>query len=151
MVRTSFRPGAVFRVPAGDSAVAYAVMLEVFPYVAFYSSDTTFPDGGRPSTDPMFIVLVERSAYSRGAWGEPIERLQASELPPIPRFFWQSPVNKRDCKIVEPIKHRVAATPEECLELEPEAVWAMPHIQSRILDSYAGRPNPFLESLKVRL
>jgi hypothetical protein len=126
-------------------------MLAVSPYVAFFSSDTLFPEDGPPSKEPMFVLLVERSAYAGGGWGEQLGSLKVSSLPPIPRFFWQSPVNRNECKIVEPIKHRINATPAECVGLEPEAVWAMSHIQARILDTYAGRPNAFLQSLTARL
>jgi hypothetical protein len=150
MPRT-FKSGDIFRVGAGSDAYAYGVMLSVFPYVAFYPKDTEFRVDDPPTEPPMFIVLVERSAYARGGWGAPIGRLPESLLPSIPRFFWQSEVNKADCKIVEPIKHRVTASPADCVGLEPEAIWAKEHIESRILDAYAGRPNRFLESLRVKL
>jgi hypothetical protein len=58
--------------------------------------------------------------------------------------------NKADCMIIEPGR-RVAATPSECIGLEPEAIWSAGHIESRIADAYAGRPNMFVESLRLKL
>lgn len=147
----AFLPGAVFRVPVGSNEFAYGVMLSHFPYVAFFDKRTEFREDGVPSASPMFVIVVAKSAYSKGGWGQPVRILPLEALPPIPRFFWQSPVNKNDCKIVEPIKHRITASPHDCVGLEAEAVWSTAHIESRIIDTYAGRPNLFAESLRVKL
>jgi hypothetical protein len=146
-----FVPGAVFKVPAGPDDFAFGVMLSDFPYVAFFDKRTGFGTGGTPDTSPMFVIVVAKPAYSKGQWGKPIRTLPIEDLPPIPRFFWQSPINKNDCKIVEPIKHRITASPQDCVGLEAEAVWSAAHIESRIIDAYAGRPNIFAESLRVKI
>lgn len=151
VLRVEFSPGAVFKVPAGADEFAYGVMLSHFPYMAFYNKGVVFDDSGKASEPPMFTVVVSKAAYAKGGWGEPVRHLALDSLLPIPVFFWQSPVNKADCKIVEPIKHRVTATPADCVGLESEAVWAARHIESRIADAYAGRPNIFAESLRVKL
>ena len=146
-----FLPGAVFRVPVGTDDFAYGVMLSHFPYLAFYGKRIVFDGSGAASEPPMFVVVVSKASYATGGWGEPVRHLPVDSLHPVPRFFWQSPVNKNDCKIVEPIKHRVTATPSDCVGLEAEAVWSAKHIESRIIDAYAGRPNIFAESLRVKL
>ncbi|GLW13209.1 hypothetical protein Misp01_83370 [Microtetraspora sp. NBRC 13810] len=150
-MRTEFVPGSMFKFPVEGHDHAFALMLAEFPYVAFYGKDASFDDAGVPVDAPMFTILVAKSAYSSGGWGKPISQLPKEALPSIPRFFWQSPVKKNDCKIVEPIKRRVSATPSECVGLEPEAIWSAGHIVSRIVDTYAGRPNAFVESLRVKL
>jgi hypothetical protein len=94
---------------------------------------------------------VERSAYVKGGWGKPIRRLPESDLPPLPRFFWQDVTNKNNCKIIEPGVRSITASPSECVGLEPQGIWAAEHLTSRILDTYAGRPNMFLESLRVKV
>lgn len=147
----AFKPGAVFQVPAGDD-FAYAVMLGEFPYVAFYTGQTRFDDDGAPIGDPMFVLLVERSAYSRGGWGKSLRRVPVERLIPIPRFFWQDITNKANCKIADrQNRRRTTATPADCVGLEPEAIWAGHHIASRITDTYAGRPNAFTDSLQLKL
>ncbi|MDN3353783.1 hypothetical protein [Actinomadura sp. DC4] len=150
-MRVEFTPGSLFKVLVREDGHAYALMLSVFPYVAFYGENVSMEEAGFPSEAPMFIIVVARTAYASGGWGSPLRRLAEEFLPAIPRFFWQSPVKKSECKIVEPIKRRVAAAPGECVGLEPEAVWSQEHIEARIIDTYAGRPNAFLESLRVRL
>ncbi|MGP4029527.1 hypothetical protein [Actinomadura sp. 3N407] len=150
-MRIDFVAGSVFKVPVGEDDHAFAVMLAEFPYVAFYSKTLFIDEAGLLSEEAIFIILVAKSAYVSGAWGSPIRQLNKEALPAIPRFFWQSPVKKADCKIIEPIKRRVPATPSQCIGLEPEAVWSNEHIESRIIDTYAGRTNAFLESLQVKL
>lgn len=146
-----FTPGAVLKVPAGADDFAYGVMLSEFPFMAFYDKKTTFDEGGKASEPPMFIVLVAQVAYSKGGWGKAVRKLPIDALPPIPRMFWQDPMNKYDCKIVEPDDRRLTATPADCVGLEPEAIWAAEHIESRIADTYAGRPNIYAESLRVKI
>ncbi|NYT94852.1 hypothetical protein [Salinispora sp. H7-4] len=135
----------------GTDDHAYGVMLSHFPYMAFYAKGVSFDENGDASESPIFVVLVSRAAYSAGGWGKPIRHLPVENLYPIPRFFWQSPVNKADCKIIEPIKRRVTAAPSDCVGLEAEAIWDDVHIESRISDVYAGRSNIFAESLRLKL
>jgi hypothetical protein len=149
-MRVKFEPGAVLKVPAGEDDFAYALMLETSPYVAFYDNQAVFADGRPPPTAPMFVTLVERAAYATGRWGEPVVRVSGSDLPPIPRFFWQSVVDRFDIKIVEPGRRRFTASADECEGLEPQAVWAAEHIESRIVDTYAGRPNIFFEAVRLK-
>jgi hypothetical protein len=150
-MRIEFVPGSLFKVPVQGHDHAFALMLAEFPYVAFYAKDASFDDAGAPIDAPMFTILVAKPAYASGGWGRPVRQLARDSIPAIPRFFWQSPVKKSDCKIVEPIKRRVPATPSECVGLEPEAIWSADHIVSRIVDTYEGRPNAFVESLRVKL
>jgi hypothetical protein len=71
----------MFRVEAGADDFAHSVMLSHFPYVAFYSSNVALSDIGSPVNPPMFVILVEKSAYSKGRWGKPIRQLSAEEYP----------------------------------------------------------------------
>lgn len=145
-------PGALYRIPIGVEDHAYAVMLALPGYVAFYSNDVEFSDTGSPIGAPLFVLIVAKSAYARGRWGSPIRYLKPHELIDIPKFFWQNVGVKSDCKIIDPASHRrISAKPADCLGLEREAVWEYPHIESRIADSYANRPNAFAESLRPRM
>jgi hypothetical protein len=149
-MRVKFEPGAVLKFRAGEEDFAFALMLETFPYIAFYGYQAVFVDGRPPSTAPMFVTLVERAAYSTGRWGRPVAHVGRSDLPPIPRFFWQSPVNKFEIKIVEPGKRRYTASADECEDLEPEAIWSAEHIESRIVDMYLGRPSAVFETVRLK-
>ncbi|WP_160050243.1 MULTISPECIES: hypothetical protein [unclassified Nocardiopsis] len=150
-MKVDFTPGALFKFPAGEGKQAFSLMLAKFPYVSFYRGDAQLEDSGTPSGQPLFTVAVEKAAYSSGGWGEPIRQLPVEIIPDIPKFFWQSPVRKSECNIVEPGKRRISAGPSECVGLEAEAVWGAGHIKSRFIDAHAGRANIFSESLKVKL
>jgi hypothetical protein len=150
-MKIDFAPGLMFKVDVGEDVFAHGVMLSHFPYMAFYDKHVLFDEDGIASGPPMFVLVVAKAAYLKGHWGEPIRQLDAAVLHPIPHFFWQSPVNKYDCKIVEPIKHRTTASPNDCIGLESEAVWSATHVESRIADYCAGRPNVFAEALRVKL
>jgi hypothetical protein len=150
-VPVQFKPGALFKVPAGDD-YGYGVMLSQFPYMAFYGKSAVSDEQGLPVGPPLFVVLVTKAAYSTGRWGKPLRLLPENETIPILKFFSQSVINKFDCKIIDPVAHRkVTARPSECIGLEREAVWSPEHIESRILDTYAGRPNIYADSLQPKL
>jgi hypothetical protein len=150
-MRVQFTPGALFRISAGQE-FACALMLAEFPYIAFYPADANFETDGEPISQPLFVVAVTRGAYSTGKWGRPVRVLPPDKVIPIPRFFWQNVTGNGACRILDPVAHRTfTASPDECIGLERQAVWDDVHIESRIIDAYAGRPNIYAESLKVRL
>ena len=152
MAAKLFRPGAMFKVPAGGDEFAFAVMLSVESYVAFYGKDVITDESGLPVDAPMFVLPVERSAYTAGKWGPVIRMVPEEAVPAVPKFFWQNVGNKWDCRIFDPVNRRkIVATPQECVGLEREASWAQAHIEARIADTYAGRPNAFAESLRPKL
>ena len=43
-----------------------------------------------------------------------------------------------------------AATRAECEGLEREAVWDPEHIEDRLSDYFSGKPNKWVDSLKLR-
>jgi hypothetical protein len=145
-----FSPGGVLKVDLPDGKFAYAVMLTTSPHVAFYEMDTKLSDGVPPDRDPMFIVAVERSAYVNGGWGSILFHLRPADLPPVPPFFRQNVMRPEDCEIDEPDGTSRPATPDECEGLERSAVWAAPHVESRLEDHYAGRENAFLETMRLK-
>jgi hypothetical protein len=127
-------------------------MLRDSPFIAFYPADASFDGDGAPTSQPLFVVGVSRSAYSTGKWGNAVRILPPDKVVPIPRFFWQNATSKGDCRILDHQARRTfTASPDKCVGLEREAVWDGVHITSRIIDAYAGRPNIYAESLKVRL
>ncbi|MFF5981431.1 hypothetical protein ACFY78_21530 [Streptomyces olindensis] len=148
-----FSPGGVLRVPAGGARSAYALMLGVRPYVAFFADEQIelvgFP--GVPEMNPLFVIAVHNKAYSRGRWGPILHRINTDALPDVPSFFRQNVLNFQDCGITDAFGQVRQATPEECIGLERSAVWEAEHVEQRISDLYSGRPNLFVESMKVKL
>jgi hypothetical protein len=146
-----FTPGGVLRVPLPDDHVAYAVMLAVSPYIAFFGADEGLAEHRPPDRQPLFVVAVQKNAYSTGGWGRILFRVPEEDLPQIPSFFRQDAMRLEDCEIVTARGGTRKATPAECVGLERSAVWAAPHIESRLLDHFASRPNAFVESMRLEL
>src|SRR5215469_8468577 len=150
MSMARFTPGALFRISVKDDH-AYALMLASPGYVAFYGADVDFTEEGGPAGPPLFVVIVTDPTYSGRKLGKPMRIVPAGEFPPIPKFFRQSATGG-ECRIINRDAGQiVSAWPKDCIGLEQEAAWAADHIESRILDAYAGRPNLFAEALKSRL
>ena len=144
-----FSPGAVLRVDLPEGRHAYAVMLDSFPHVAFYGTDAALEAGEPPATEPLFILAVQRNAWSRGGWGRPVARLDRGVLLSVPEFFRQDDDESARCLIVDADGNERPAAPEECEGLEREAVWAASHVEERLADHYAGRRNPTVEDFRV--
>jgi len=68
------------------------------------------------------------------------------------RFFKQDPLNSNltiyweDPESGEP--HEIPALLEEAENLECAAVWDPEHVEDRLRDHFAGRPNKWVESLR---
>lgn len=144
-------PGGVLRIDLGSGGHAWAVMLAEFPHVAFYSMEDGPREGKSLPAAPLFVVPVERVAYSRGGWGEVLFRLPAAALPPIPLYFRQDDYAVDSCVLVDRDGSERRAGPQECVGLEREAVWGDTHVEDRLRDYYAGRRNEMAEQAKVRL
>lgn len=150
--RTPFReftPGMVLRLKTSGGNMAYAVMLEESPFIAFYRDDAIDVAELRFIDKPMFIVCC--SAYFDPGWGEVIARMPQGSLPAWPRLFRQNMLNHYDCTIDYPDGHSETTTPADCVGIERNASWAAEHIDSRIDDFYAGRPNAEVELMKVTI
>ncbi len=146
-----FVPGGVLKLSLASQNAAYAVFLEVLPYIAFYSGSLRLEELQRSEANPLFIIAVQRSAYSHGRWGRLLYRVPKEHLPGIPAFFRQNPMDLSDCEIVTASGESRSASQEECVGLERSAVWSAEHVESRLEDHYANRQNAFLESMKLKL
>ena len=146
-----FAPGSILRLSTSENNTAYAIMLESRPYMAIYRDDDIKAADHEILGEPIFIVAVHKSAYSRGGWGDVISRVSLQSLPPIPPVFRQDVLNPVDCVIDYSDGSHKRAKPADCVGLEPNAVWEADHIESRVDDFYAGRPNEYVESMKVKL
>lgn len=149
-----FRAGGVLEISLNEGGPGYGLMLSRFPYHAFYlakSIDKAARARRPPAGHPLFIVSVHRSAYSTGRWGAVLYQVTDGDLPSIPLFFRQNVMNPRDCEIVDAAGNSMPATPEECVGLERSAVWSAEHIEERLIDYAAGRPNQYVRSMAVKL
>jgi Immunity protein 26 len=144
-------PGAFLRIPLPDGTFAYGRHLED-PYTAFYDYRTWDPSTDLTTIEkqPVLFRLPVRTS-SLKKW----ERIGAKELKgqvaePVVAFH-QEIGDFRKCIIFDTIGNERAATPEECIGLERDAVWDAHHIEQRLLDTFEGRPNAEEQRLRVRL
>ena len=128
--------GAKLEVPLSDGTVVPAMMLQ-FPEIAFF----------HPS-DPsqvLFRVWVHKSAWAQGRWRKTAKASLPADLQgEVPRFK-QDPLSGSLSIYLEG-KER-AATMFDCEGLERAAVWDPSHVEERLRDHLAGKPNKWVQSL----
>jgi hypothetical protein len=98
----------------------------------------------------LFKVPVMNSAVTSGRWKVIGNIPLCSELQTPPSFFVQDAIHKERFSISRGGKQR-PATAEECVGLERLAVWSAQHIEDRLRDAHAGKPNKWVESLRMKL
>jgi hypothetical protein len=144
------RAGDIVRIPLNDGFHSYARVLDE-PLVAFYNIKT------KRNLSPqeivglplLFRVWVMNHAITSGRW--PIignYPLTPSESEP-PKLFKQDGLKPSSFSIYVQGTER-PATKAECVGLERAAVWDPEHVEDRLRDFYAGRPNKWVESLKIK-
>ncbi|HEX8705496.1 MAG TPA: immunity 26/phosphotriesterase HocA family protein [Myxococcaceae bacterium] len=145
------KPGTFLRIPLGDGSFGYGRVLEA-PYNAFYHHRTREPDVDldRIASKAILFRIAVRQA-SRLRW-VPIgwKELESQLAQPVIEFT-QDIGDFRRCVIFDTDGNERAAEPQECIGLEPAAVWEQHHVEERLLDTFMGRPNAYLERLSVRL
>jgi hypothetical protein len=144
-------PGDVVRIDFDAGKHTYGVLL-TDPYLAVYDYPTAdhVTDLADVVRRPiLFILAVHDRALAREL--PIVGKVPAgTELPAVPEFFMQDMFNPQRCKIIDVEGNQREVTPEQCQGLERAAVWDAVHVTERIRDHYAGRPNPHLESMKLR-
>lgn len=151
--KVAFESGAVLRVDLDGAYHTYARMLARFPMIVFYDLRvaTAVEDARAIVARPvLFVLAVNGRAYDKGRWPRighvPLDLVSC----PIPPQFMQD-IGTDKCEIVDETFNSRPATPEECVGLERVAVWGPEHVEERIRDHYADRPNAHLAYMKVRL
>jgi hypothetical protein len=147
-----FEPGVLLRVDLDDQWYTYARMLARRPKFAFYDCRVSTPPEDVLSivNRPVLFVLSVNDRASSGHW------LKIGQVPlemapvPIPNEFMQD-IGTGACQIVDEAFNARPAKPEECVGLERVAVWDPAHVEERLRDHYAGRPNAHLAYMKVKL
>jgi hypothetical protein len=142
----------VIRKTLEDGFTYYGRLLR-FPWVAFYDFRTKEPVDDLTTTvanPTLFTVAAHKDLLADGEWKSVgILPLEESLRPPRAQFI-QDPFDPRKCRIIDLTGNSRSATPEECEGLERAAVWEPEHIADRLMDHYAGRPNIWVEDLKLR-
>jgi hypothetical protein len=101
--------------------------------------------GDRWHTYARILGRIPKIAFYDCRVSEPMEDLRAITKRPV--LF----VGSGQCEIIDEAFNARPAAPEECVGLEGVAVWDPTHVEDRLRDHYAGRPNAHLAYMKVKL
>ncbi|GAC1348362.1 MAG: hypothetical protein NVS2B9_15360 [Myxococcales bacterium] len=144
-------PGDVVRIPLAPDLHGYGRVLEQ-GVVAFYGQ---FDATGRCPADEVvgakviFKVLTMSVALTSGRWPVIGNVPLAGDLLQPAAFFRQDPGAVGALFILRGGIER-AATAEECAGLERLAVWSALQVEDRLRDAHAGKPNRWVELVKIR-
>jgi hypothetical protein len=151
MARTKLgrKVGDVVKIDMGDGSLCFGRILEE-PLMAFYD----FKVRGVPniaeivSKRILFKIWVMNHAITSGRWPVIGSSPLPKELQQPVTFFKQDPISKEVSLYVN--AQEVPATREQCKGLERAAVWDPEHVEDRLRDYFAGVPNQWVESLKIK-
>jgi hypothetical protein len=135
----------IVRVELDDGTHTYARVLPEATF-AFYDCRTKqeLPPDQIILRPILFKIAVMNHAVTKGRWlvigHAPVDEALAT----LPCKFIQDPINPAVFSIYENGNIR-AASRAECLGLERAAVWEPEHVEDRLRDHYAGRPNIWVE------
>jgi hypothetical protein len=145
-------PGDVVRIALGDGFHAYARVMKEATFAVYnaHVPDTQeLPLAAFHTLPILFHIAVMDHAVKKGRWkilGNISPEMLSTEVPPK---FIQDPLDRTNFSIYRDGQIR-RATREECIGLECAAVWEPEHVEDRIRDHYAGRPNKWSESMKIK-
>ena len=153
---TRRKSGQIVRINLHDDSFVYARVLNE-PLVAFYGKiyRKEIEDFSELEAVPIvFTLMVMNHAVTKGRWPVVAKAPLPSQLEVAPRFC------KQDARTgALTIYHEVSelaphyerpAKVGECDGLEVAAVWEPEHVEDRLRDHFANRPNKWVEQLKVK-
>ena len=145
--------GDIVSVPLGANQAAFGWVLND-PLVAFFDYVTdadVVPDIEIIVKKPIvFRLWVMKYAFSGGLWVVVGHLPVPADVLEPPWFFKQDPITVR-LSVTQTGAEEVPADVERCKALECAAVWDPQHVADRLRDHFAGRPNKWVDSMKIRL
>lgn len=145
------RVGDILKIDLGDGFFSFARVLRE-PMIAFYGLRVeSIPDIETILSTPiLFKVPVMNYAVTSGQWEVIGSRPLEPDLLTI-TYFWKYDVIAEKYSISNDVDDKeVPATKEECQGLERAAVWEPENVEDRLRDHFAGVPNIWVESLKLK-
>ncbi|WP_373276479.1 Imm26 family immunity protein [Sphingomonas kyungheensis] len=147
------REGDLLKIDLGGGHQSYA-QVAAGPLMIFFeraSADDLAPED--VSRLPvLFRLWVANHAVTHGRWPV-IGRVPLNPESRVEPFFYKQDVMTGRLSLYHstfaaPNWER-AATYAECAGLEAAAVWEPEHVEDRLRDHFAGRPNKWVESLRI--
>ena len=151
MPRTPYwTPGNIVEIEL-PGAWAYAKVVR-FPLMAFYAPRTErIADISKLQAECFsYRIWVMKYAIGKKGWpligSLPVSADESADL----WFFKKDPLSGRITKYRDSTSEEIPATLADCTALECAAVWDPAHVESRLRDEFAGRPNMCVESMKAK-
>lgn len=146
-------PGSFFRINLPCRKYAYGRILNNANYV-FYDrfSDEELNDlEDLIKCNILFTIAVHNSAINSGRWLK-IGMFELDEtLMVLPMKFIQDRNNLEDIQSYNSNTGEILASNyNACIGLERASVWDPEHVESRLCDHLAGRPNVWVERQKIQ-
>lgn len=146
------RVGDVVAIPLRGGRVGFGIVLRE-PLVAFFdlmAKEDQLPDIETIVRSPvLFKLWVMNHAITRGEWPIIGHVDPTPELAESPKFFVQDALDG-SLTVKTTGGQETPATREEVSGLERAAVWEPQHVVDRSNDHFAGRPNKWAESLRLK-
>jgi hypothetical protein len=131
------------------SSYVFCIALPEADFV-FFDHRSSTPEAPRDllKLPQLFRVSVHKSAWNKGRWLR-VGVLEVPEdlLQPVPRFMRDA--LKTDQYSIYLNGNVRPASRNECLGLERASVWEPEHVESRLSDHYAGKPNVWVQQLAL--
>jgi len=143
-------PGDVLRIDLGDGTYAFGRVLP--STIGFYDLRTpeNLPVEEVVCRPILFQVWVMDYAVTKGDWPVIGHVPLTEELLEEPLFFKRDPITKQLSVYRGSTAEDRPATAAECRSLECAAVWDPEHVVDRLRDHSEGKPNKWLESMRVK-
>ena len=145
--RQALKEGDTFRIDLGDGTHAYGRALRV-PLFAFYEyvGKQEFPIDSILAMPTAFRIWVMKYAVTSGRWKKIGNSQLNIDILSEVSFFKKDPLTKKYSIYREGCE--LSATARDVKDLDYAAVWDPEHVEERLRDYAANRPNRSVEAMK---
>lgn len=144
-------PGMVVEVDLRNGSYCYAQVLEHgIAFFDYRSQKRLDRIEALNEVQVLFVIAVYREVITKGIWPKIGMLPIRDEFKELPMKFIQDPVDPEKFSLYNPNTGEITpTTKDKVIGLENAAVWASSHVEERLRDHYAGRPNVWVERFKV--
>lgn len=145
--------GAFLSIQLSTNQYAYARILDnaAFAIYDFITQEVNTDLHSIANKPVLFIVSVYDYAVTSGRWKK-LGKLQLEDsFRTLPMKFIQDALLPDRYSLYNPNTGDIKdVNKDECIGLERAAVWEPEHVESRISDYYAGKPNIWVDQLRLK-
>ena len=145
------REGSLLRISLSDGTDAFARVLPN-SQVAVYAHRASQDEAPSPAvfdSQILWKLTVMKSALISGRWQVVDYRPLEPDLVSPVEYFIKDRLTGRYSVYRSSDGHTRESSFEECKVLEAGAAWEAEHVEDRLRDHFAGRPNAWAEQLKA--